>query len=103
MCVKNQQLSKKRPVFDTSKKRMEGTDLESFLASRPYLKSKKPSTAELVSHMIIDGHVTVCRTISVTILGYYSTYLYTVYCILCFVCRKQQKRKRTGVVNMKIS
>lgn len=54
VCAKNQQQSKKRPVFDTAKKRMAGTDLESFLASRPYLKSKKPSTAELVSSMNVD-------------------------------------------------
>lgn len=61
VCAKNQQMSKKRPVFDTSKKRMEGTDLESFLASRPYLKSKKPSTAELVSLAHITYTKYICR------------------------------------------
>ena len=49
VCAKNQQITKKRPVFDTAKKRMEGTDLQAFHASRPHLKTRKPSTAEIVS------------------------------------------------------
>ena len=49
VCAKNQQTRNKRPVFDTSKKRMEGTDLQAFFARRPDLKTKKPSTAEIVS------------------------------------------------------
>ena len=55
VCAKNQKMGKKRPVFDTSKKRMEGTDLQSFLASRPHLKSNKPSTAEIVSFVVTAG------------------------------------------------
>ena len=51
VCSKNQKLANKRPVFNTSKKRIEGTDLQSFLASRPYLNTKKPSTAEIVSEL----------------------------------------------------
>ena len=46
--VCTQQVSKKRPVFNTSKKRIEGTEMQAFFASRPYLKTKKPSTAEMV-------------------------------------------------------
>ena len=51
VCSKSQKLAHKRPVFDASKKRIEGTDLQSFLASRPYLNTKKPSTAEIVSEL----------------------------------------------------
>ena len=53
VCSKNQKLVNKRPVFDISRKRKEGTDLQSFLASHPYLQDKKPSTAELVSQCLV--------------------------------------------------
>ena len=75
--VCTQQVSKKRPVFNTSKKRIEGTEMQAFFASRPYLKTKKPSTAEMVGFWDLYDALTFHHAYLYTCI--YSTCLYTIH------------------------
>ena len=50
VCVKN--TAKKRPVFDSQKHRILGTDMQKYRDSLPPSKRGRPSTSEKVSAML---------------------------------------------------